>query len=398
MASTEPSALHPKQHVHIVGEHCPWCDQPITHDKFEQIQARIQREERKRTADVEMRLTSEHEGALKAKDAEREQAVQIALETEKKAATDREAKIRADSIKQAQAEFNQKISNADTRAKAAEEGKAAAEQKLVHLTAAHEVAINERVQQELATAKEAYEKQEAEKINQVRAGEFAKSQKLQSQVDALQRELNKKTSNEIGEGEEVKLFDALRDAYPGDCIERIPKGEPGADIRHDVMQDGQLCGVILYDSKARKKWQYKYATKLRDDQIAAKADHAVLSSLELPQGKQQLCEVNGVIVANPARVVDLVQLLRRDIVRSHRLRLSTEDRTTKSAKLYELITSERFVQKLSTVDELAGELLKLDEKEIEEHNRVWEARGTKERAIQKANADLRIEIDSILEG
>ncbi|MGH8615378.1 MAG: DUF2130 domain-containing protein [Gammaproteobacteria bacterium] len=398
MASTESSILHARTHLQVTEERCPWCNQPITHDKFEEIQARIKREERERAAQVEKRLKAEYEAALKFKDAERARAVQAAVEAEKKAAADRETTNRAEATKQAQAQFNQRLVDANARAKAAQEAKAAAEQQVKELTATQEAAINKRMQHELAKAKEAYEKRETEKTNQVRAEEFANHQKLQTRVDELQRELNKKTSNELGEGAEVVLFDALRDAYPGDRIERIKKGELGADIRHDVMHDGQLCGRILYDSKARKKWEDNYAAKLREDQIAAKAEHAVLSALKFPGGKQQLCEKAGVIVTNPARVVDLVQLLRRDVIRSRRLRLSNEDRAAKTAKLYDLLTSERFVQKLARVDELAGELLELDKKEMEQHNRVWEARGKRERAIQKANADLRIEIDSILEG
>lgn len=398
MASTESSILHARTHPHITEERCPWCNQPITHDKFEEIQARIKREERERAGQVEKRLKAEYEVALKSKDAEWVRAVQAAVEAEKKAAADRETMTRDEATKQAQARFNQQFVDANARANAAEEAKAAAEQQVNDLKATQEAAINERMQHELAKAKEAYEKQETEKINQVRAEGFANHQRLQTRVDELQRELNKKTSNELGEGAEVVLFDALRDAYPGDRIERIKKGELGADIRHEVMHEGQLCGLILYDSKARKNWQDKYATKLREDQIAAKAEHAVLSALKFPEGKQQLCEKAGVIVTNPARVVELVQLLRRDVIRSHRLRLSNEDRAAKTAKVYDHLTSERFVQTLARVDELAGELLELDKKEVEQHNRVWEARGKKERAIQKANADLRIEIDSILEG
>ena len=132
--------------------------------------------------------------------------------------------------------------------------------------------------------------------------------------------------------------------------------------------------------------------------MAARADHAILSSFKFPSGEDQICEVNEVIVANPARVVAVVEILRRDVVRSHRLKISSEDRAKKSTKLYDFITGEQFVQKLSRVDELAGELLKIDEKEIQAHKKVWERRGAKERAIQKANTDLRVEVDSILEG
>ena len=52
-------------HVHIAGERCPWCDQPIPHEKFDEIHARIEAKERERTAAVERRLKEQvaHEKA-----------------------------------------------------------------------------------------------------------------------------------------------------------------------------------------------------------------------------------------------------------------------------------------------------------------------------------------------
>lgn len=443
MASSEASVLqHKHDHIHVDSDQCPWCDQPITHEKFKEIQSRIQREERERATVVEQRLKRDQEAALKAKDVERERAVEAARKAEQVAATERENTVRAAAIKETEEALTVRLSEADGRAKTAEgqvkqlsdaakaakkaavEREAAirkeatdnvtetldkkvadaevransAETKLKDQTAKHKRSFDEQLQTELCKANEAHEKDVAEKIAEVRGTEFEKTQKLQQKTDALQRELNKKTSNEIGEGEEIKLFDVLRDTFPGDKVERIQKGEPGADIRHEVHQDGQYCGLIIYDSKARKAWQHGFANKLRDDQMAAKADHAILSSFKFPGGKKQLCEENGVIVASPARVVAVVEILRRDVVRSHRLKISSEDRAKKSTKLYNFVTGEQFVQKLSRVDELAGELLKIDEKEIQAHKNVWEKRGAKERAIQKANTDLRIEVDSILEG
>ena len=57
MASSEASVLqHKHDHIHVDSDHCPWCDQPITHEKFKEIQSRIQREERERATAVEQRL------------------------------------------------------------------------------------------------------------------------------------------------------------------------------------------------------------------------------------------------------------------------------------------------------------------------------------------------------
>src|SRR6266851_388325 len=37
-------------------DRCPWCGQPIAHEKFEEIRQRIEAEERKRVAEFERRL------------------------------------------------------------------------------------------------------------------------------------------------------------------------------------------------------------------------------------------------------------------------------------------------------------------------------------------------------
>ena len=159
-----------------------------------------------------------------------------------------------------------------------------------------------------------------------------------------------------------------------------------------------MCGLIVYDSKNRNAWQTKWATKLREDQIAAKAEHAVLSSRVFPASKRQLCMQDGVIVANPARVLAVVDILRDDVIKAHRLRLSGDARKAKTAKLYDFITSDRFMQLVSRVDELTEELLDLETKEMAVHQRTWEARGKRLKSILKTNSDLRVEVNSILEG
>src|SRR5439155_17250111 len=126
-----------------------------------------------------------------------------------------------------------------------------------------------------------------------------------------------KTAYEIGDGAEIDLYEALREQFPSDTIKRIPKGQPGADILHEVQHKGEVCGRIVYDSKNRQAWQSTFATKLRQDQIAAHADHAILSTTAFPAGKKELCIESDVIVASPLRVVPVVELLRQPMVKMH---------------------------------------------------------------------------------
>src|SRR4030095_7614990 len=168
--------------------------------------------------------------------------------------------------------------------------------------------------------------------------EKAKVLKLQSELQDMHRKLEGKTAHELGEGSEVDLFEQLRTAFQEDRIQRVPKGVNGADVIHEVVHNGRVCGKIIYDAKNRDSWQNGFATKLKADKLAQAADHAILSSNKFPKDKSQIHTQDGVIVANPARVLAIVEILRDQLVRMHELRISNEERGHKTVALYAFIT------------------------------------------------------------
>jgi hypothetical protein len=283
------------------------------------------------------------------------------------------------------------------------------ELRLRDTVAAHEKAVGEanaktrdaekhaaELGHDLKTHREVMEKAKDDAVNAERAKTFDETQKLSNKVNELQRALERKTNDELGEGAEVVLFEALRKEFKGDRFERIPKGEPGADIRHIVMCNGKPCGTILYDSKNHKQWRDDHVAKLRKDQLAEKAEHAVLSAHKFPRDARQLHVREGVLIANPARVVALVTILRQHMLQLHTLRASKVQKEKKTAALYEFMTSARCKQLLDRVDQRASALLEIQEKEIKWHKNNWEHQGTAICAIQKAKVDLTKEIDAIL--
>lgn len=271
-----------------------------------------------------------------------------------------------------------------------------------HLEKEHEAKTKEAVAAALAPAlaeqRKALEESREQAVNQARAEEFKTIERLRKHATQLQRQLDQKTSNELGEGAEIDLYNALRTAFEDDRFRRIKKGEPGADVLHEVVHNNQVVGSILYDSKNRRAWQNRFVEKLKTDQLAGNADHAILSSSVFPSGKRQLVVQDGVIVANPARVVDLVRLLREHMVRTHRLRLSAEERDDKTRALYDFIVSERGSQLIGRFDSLAEDLLGIEVSEQKAHARVWRQRGLLLKKVQKAHSDLTSEIDRIVAG
>jgi hypothetical protein len=212
----------------------------------------------------------------------------------------------------------------------------------------------------------------------------------------LQRQLERKTAHERGEGAEIDLFEKLKSAFAGDRIRRVVKGTKGSDIIHEVLHKGKVCGQIVYDAKNRDAWRNDYVTKLREDQIAAKAEHAILSSHKFPADARQLHLQEGVIIANPARVLAVVEILRRHILQTYELRMSHQERDQKTEALYAFITSERCGQLLDSVEIAANKMLELDQAELRTHKRTWDTRRRLITAVQKANSDLSFEIERII--
>src|SRR5439155_27320127 len=110
-----------------------------------------------------------------------------------------------------------------------------AEAKLLTLTDQHASAV----ETSLKAQREILEKANEEAINAEKARAFEENQKLATKVTDLQRALENKTAEELGEGAEVNLLDALKKEFPDDKISPIPKGAPGADILHVVMLRGK---------------------------------------------------------------------------------------------------------------------------------------------------------------
>ncbi len=307
-------------------------------------------------------------------------------------ATAREVEIRAEVSAAAEAAAKVQIGAAEQAKAVAEAKAAAAEATTKSLQQSHQAQLNARLQEQ----REALEADKTAAINAEKSATFEERQKLANKVEQLQRALEKKTAEELGEGAEINLFEALKAEFDGDRIVRVTKGQQGADILHTVIHNGQECGTIIYDSKNHNAWRSDFVTKLRSDQLSAQADHAVLSSSKFPAGARQVHIQDSVVIACPARVVALIQLVRAHLVQSHALRMSNAERTQKTAALYSFITSQQCADSFARLDELAESLLDIQTKEVKAHENVWKQQGLAIRSAMKVQAELRNQIDSII--
>jgi hypothetical protein len=377
-----------KAHAHVADEQCPWCEQPIPHGKFEDITRRIEAKEREQHAEVQRSLMAEFAQKSAALEAKTKAALEQVRAEAAAAAEQKVAAAKAEAARTAEAAMLAKLAEIQAKLVHAEEAKAATQKQMATLKESQEAALGQRLQ-------EAQEALQREKDTAVLA-EKAKVLKLQSELQDMQRKLEGKSAHELGEGSEVDLFEELRDAFQGDRIQRVPKGVNGADVIHEVVHNGRVCGKIIYDAKNRDAWQNGYCTKLKADKLAQAADHAILSSNKFPKDRSQIHTQDGVIVANPARVLAIVEILRDQIVRMHELRISKEAREEKTVALYAFVTSDHFKQLVEQVEAQAVKMLDLDTKEQEAHRRLWDQRGKLIRSVQKARSDLTFEVDRII--
>lgn len=464
MAMTQPMFQQNDNHPHITGDCCPTCDQPVPNQKFKEIQARLEADQRERAAAMDRRLKEQVAQEKAAVEAQAKLAIEQVQSTAaaellkaKEEAATKEAAAREAAKKEVEAAMLQKMTETEQAKAAAEQqlevlktsnqqieaqskaavlqaqnDAAAAVSKAQQEAVVKEQAAREAGKQEAATAaaqkvaeleqakilaeqqlqaaktdqeallnqrlleqREALEQAKTEAVNVEKKKAFDDKLKLEGKVQELQRQIQQKTAEELGEGAEVNLYEALKAEFPSDKIDRVEKGTPGADIIHTVINNGIICGIIVYDSKNRNQWRNEYVEKLRQDQLAARADHAVLSTHVFPAGTRQLHVKDSVILVNPARAVVLAQVLRKQVIQCHGLRLSNEARNEKTECLYNFIMSERCSQLLEQIDTLTDDMLELEVKEVRAHEATWKRRGELIRLVQRANSDFTNQIDLI---
>lgn len=411
-------------------EQCPLCGTELSQTKFREIRAKLKEQEQRQTTEVaearlaitrqveqefSKKLEQESSAAEKRARTEADKQVQKAL-AERNALNDklkeaeaRVAKIRAN----AQLEIEKQKEAAEKKAKAEVEAKLTkltverdqaskklkeAEARAAEIRKQAQEQAEKEWQKQLMEQRQALEKDKSAALLKQQAEHNRDRESFQKKVKTLEHQLQKKTANELGDSGEVDALDALRDAFQGDKITRIQKGQPGADILHEVLYKGEVCGRIVVDSKNRQAWQNGFVDKLRKDKVDHKAEHAILATTVFPAGKKELSNESGVIVVSPGRVVCITELLRQAMITMHIKGLSLKERSNKMSQLYNLITSESYSKKFAETERLAQDILDLDVQEQREHSIVWRKRGTFATRMKRVLREIETDVAAVIEG
>ena len=113
---------------------------------------------------------------------------------------------------------------------------------------------------------------------------------------------------------------------------------------------------------------------------------------------KELCIDSDIIIANPARVVHIADILRKAMITMHVRGLSMKERADKMGKLYRLITSEAYGRKFSEASRLNQDILELDVQEKKAHDNVWKKRGTLATKVKNVLREIETDVAAVIEG
>ena len=212
---------------------------------------------------------------------------------------------------------------------------------------------------------------------------------MQSKIEDLMKKADQGSQQLQGEVQELELEENLRREFSLDVIEPVPKGEFGGDVVQRVVSvSGQLCGMILWESKRTKNWSDGWLPKLREDQRAAKADTAVIVSQSLPKGLDTFQTIDGVCVTHPRLVLPVATLLRQSLIEVAQSRQAIQGQQAKSEMVYDYLTSPRFRQRIEAIVEAFSTMQADLEREKKVITKQWAKRDEQINRVMKSTVGM----------
>lgn len=200
---------------------------------------------------------------------------------------------------------------------------------------------------------------------------------LKKSLEDAQKKATQGSQQTQGESLELTLETKLRQEFPQDEILEVKKGVRGADITQLVVDKlNRKCGSILWESK-NAKWSDTWIEKLKEDQRQAKADLAVLVSVNLPEGINTFNFVRGVWVCSWTSFVPLALALRFNLINIYFEKQNAVGVDEKMKVLYEYLTGNEFKHRVEGIVEAFGTLQDDIEREKRWFSSKW-ARQEKE--------------------
>lgn len=377
---------------------CPNCkfEIEVTEVLSAQLRSQLQKEfeaeiRRKESAlaDREKEIARAREEVVAAQeDIDRRVAEQLATER-KQLADDALAKAR-EQVTLELREKDEQLSDATSKLKAAQDAELALRKERRELQEQKdtlELTLNRRLDEERAKIRDAAKKEAAEERQLKDAEKDKLINDLRFQIEDLRRKSEQGSQQLQGEILEVTLEELLRQHFPFDDVTPVPKGIHGGDVIQTVRDaSGTICGIILWESKRTKNWSDGWLPKLRDDQRAAKAQIAILVSIELPRDITTFRHIDGIWVTSTPCAISLASALRAGLIELAAAKRALDGRHDKMELLYEYLSGQEFRHRVEGIVEAFVTLREELEAEKRTTQRMWAKREKQlERAVTQTS-------------
>jgi len=369
---------------------CPKCGAriPLTKALTAPIEARLRAALEGDVAKREEELVKKEE-SLKQREKKLDKAVEAELKSQLPRLTQRLRREIGDEYDSKLKEATETINRTTQRAELAEkkERELRAERtKLEERAKALDLEVSRKVEEQSKVITEKVRDEIAEE-NRLKDQERAiQVEGLNKQIEDLKQKLAQGSQQLQGEALEVEIEEELRRAFPADVIEPVPAGTRGADIVQKVSTpSGQICGLIIWETKRTKDWNDGWVPKLKEDMGRLRGDAAILVSRILPTGARGFVFDRGVVVCDFTSAIPVAILVRLRLLEVARQKRVDETSTETREMLYQYLTSRDFVSRVESIV-LPLAAMKQD---LDSEIRAIEARWRKRRKeIEKAERSI----------
>lgn len=213
---------------------------------------------------------------------------------------------------------------------------------------------------------------------------------LKKSLEEAQLKATQSSQQLQGEVQELDLEELLANEFRTDEIVPVGKGVRGADISQIVKTDrGNTCGVILWESKRTKAWSDEWATKLKEDLRASKANIPIIVTTVMPKDiKTGFGIFDGVWVCEPGLIKPLAEIMRQRLIETAREKFVSQNRSNKSEVLYSYIVSHEFRQQVESIVEVYQEMQEQISKERAAFEKIWKSRESQSQRLLTSTANI----------
>ena len=259
------------------------------------------------------------------------------------------------------------------------------------------------MQRKLDTERDAISKEVTEKLGeQHRLKELEKDQvirSLKTSVEDMKRKAEQGSMESQGEALEIDLEEQLRQSFPHDDLTPVSKGVRGADIIQNVRTPlSQDCGIILWETKNTKTWSDAWLTKFKDDMQEKRAVLGILVSVALPASIKRFGRVDGVWVSDPASALSLALALREQLLVVNREQLASVGKNEKMEMLYQYLAGTQFQQKITGIVEAFESMQLQIIREKRAMEKQWKEREKQIERVVKNTVGLYGDMQGIIGG